>query len=95
MNRTEIIQDTLHKAGVPGADNLAELITEALKEEDVCGLCGGPDPDKIPHPEHWPGEQIPDTELVHTDCEQRECTRAHACLTENQRNAVIRNISRY
>lgn len=45
--------------------------------DDICGLCGEPGADKIPHPEHWPGEQIPDTELVHSECEKEECGRAH------------------
>jgi hypothetical protein len=95
MNREEIIAETLRTSAVPGYESLAALITEALKDEDVCGLCGGPDPGKIPHLGHWPGERIPDTQLVHADCEREECTRAHACLTESQRERVIRNISRY
>ncbi len=52
--------------------------------EDICGLCGRPGADKLPHPEHWPGEQSPLTELVHAECEDDECKRAHAALTPEQ-----------
>lgn len=72
---------------------VAELIEP--ENEDICGLCGEPGADKIPHPEHWPGEQVPDTELVHQECEREECRRAHAALSEEQRRAVIRSISKY
>lgn len=46
-------------------------------DEDICGLCGEPGADKIAHPEHWPGEQVPDGRMVHDDCEREECGRAH------------------
>ncbi len=49
----------------------------AAEPEDVCGLCGEPGADKIPHPNHWPGERRPDTDLVHAECESEECGRAH------------------
>ncbi len=45
--------------------------------DDICGFCGLPGADKIPHPIRWPGEQHPNTELVHAECEQEECSRAH------------------
>jgi hypothetical protein len=61
-------------------------------DEDLCGLCGEPGADKIPHPLHWPGEAIPDTPLVHAECEQEECKRAHSLLTDKQREAVLRSI---
>jgi hypothetical protein len=37
--------------------------------DDICGLCGNPGADKFAHPEHWPGERVPDGPLVHSDCE--------------------------
>lgn len=61
-------------------------------EEDICGLCGEPGADKIPHPVHWPGEAVPDGDLVHADCEQEECRRAHAALTDEQRRAFLGSI---
>lgn len=67
-------------------------IWKDLDREDICGLCGLPGADKLPHPEHWPGERIPDTGLVHAECEQAECTRAHACLTDTEREAYLRTI---
>ena len=63
-----------------------------IEEEDICGLCGKPGADKIPHPIHWPGEQIPDSRLVHTDCENKECKRAHAEFTNEQRKSFLRSI---
>ncbi len=59
-------------------------------DNDICGLCGQPGADKIPHPIHWPGEEIPDTELVHQECEQEECRRAHRELTDDERRAFLR-----
>ncbi len=65
---------------------------EIDNEEDICGLCGLPGADKFAHPEHWPGEQIPDGPLVHAGCESEECRRAHAELTDKQREAFLRTI---
>lgn len=59
-------------------------------QEDICGLCGEMGADKFPHPIHWPGEKIPDSELVHADCEQEECARAHAELSDDQRELFLR-----
>lgn len=64
-------------------------------DEDICGLCGLPGADKIPHTNYWPGERRPDTGLVHAECEQEECGRAHAELSDVQRAAVIRSISMF
>ncbi len=89
-NRTEIIAETLKNQGVPGYEHLAAVLTEALQEEEICGLCGGPDPDKFAHPEHWPGEKVPDGPLVHADCERDECLRAHASLSNSQRREFLR-----
>ena len=61
--------------------------------EDICGLCGEPGADKFAHPVHWPGEAVPDSELVHAECEDAECRRAHAALSQAQRDAVLRDIS--
>ena len=60
--------------------------------EGVCGFCGKAGADKFPHPEHWPGEQIAGTEFVHAACEDEECRRAHALLSDNQRRAFLRSI---
>jgi len=65
---------------------------KSYDQEDICGLCGKPGADKFLHPEHWPGEQIPDTKLVHSDCEAEECRRAHAELSPQQRKAFLRTI---
>lgn len=65
------------------------------ENNDICGLCGEVGADKIPHPNHWPGEQRPDSELVHAECEQDECARAHAHLSDDERRQVIRSISLY
>lgn len=69
---------------------------KALKEleesEDICGLCGEPGADKFAHTMHWPGEQCPDGELVHSECETEECKRAHAALSTEQRKAFLQTI---
>lgn len=62
------------------------------EQEDICGFCGEPGADKIPHPVRWPGEQSAGTELVHADCEQEECRRAHAVLSDREREQFLRSI---
>ena len=75
-----------------------ELLVAALREladedaEDICGLCGEPGADKIPHPMHWPGEGVPDSEYVHASCEQDECMRTHAALSDDERQQFLRQI---
>jgi len=64
-------------------------------EDDICGLCGEAGADKIAMPNYWPGQQRPEGELVHQVCEDEECRRAHAELTTEQREAVLRSISRW
>lgn len=59
---------------------------------DICGFCGDPFADKIPHPIRWPGEQSAGTELVHADCEQEETRRAHAALSSQQRELFLKTI---
>ena len=66
-------------------------------DDDICGLCGQPGADKMAlwtgGGIYWPGEEIPETEFVHQECEQAETARAHAALTQPQRDAVIRAAS--
>lgn len=62
--------------------------------EDICGLCGEPGADKIPHPVRWPDERIPDTDYVHASCESDECARAHANLSDSQRIKFLDSIVR-
>lgn len=57
--------------------------------EDICGFCGLPGADKIPHPIRWPGEVSAGTELVHAECEDAECKRAHNLLNDKQRKAFL------
>lgn len=65
--------------------------------EDRCGLCGDPGADKMARWTgggiYWPGETRPEGELVHAECERAETARAHAALTQEQRDAVIRSVS--
>ena len=60
--------------------------------DDICGLCGEPGADKFKHPIHWPGEWIPDGKFVHAECEQAECKRAHAVLSDKERIDFLRTI---
>lgn len=65
--------------------------------EDVCGLCGEPGADKMAMwtggGVYWPGETVPETKFVHQECEQEERRRAHAILSQDERDAVLRGIS--
>lgn len=61
-------------------------------DDDICGLCGEPGADKIPHPVYWPGERQPETDYVHASCENAECARAHGELSDKQRDEFLRTI---
>lgn len=67
------------------------------EQDDICGLCGEPGADKMAlwtgGGIYWPGEVRPDSECVHWECEEAETRRAHAALTQPQRDAVIRAAS--
>lgn len=63
-----------------------------IDSQDICGLCGQPGADKFAHPEHWPGERIPDGPMVHEECEKAECERAHHALNDQQRKDALRAI---
>jgi len=60
------------------------------ESEDICGFCGQPGANKYPHPVRWPGENSAGTELVHAECENKECRRAHSLLTDKQRRDFLR-----
>lgn len=61
---------------------------------DICGLCGEPGADKYAHPNHWPGEQVPDGPFVHEACEQEECARAHREFTRRVGDTGVREFLR-
>ncbi len=63
-----------------------------IPNDDICGLCGELGADKYAHPVHWPGEQVPTGPLVHQECEEEECRRAHSFLTDKQRQDFLRTI---
>lgn len=66
---------------------------EEMKEQkDICGLCGKDGADKYAAPIHWPGEEVPDSELVHAECEANECQRAHSVLSDAQRSNFLKTI---
>lgn len=89
-NPTECIE--VLKGQLEEAREKIKELEAARDAEDICGLCGEPGADKIPHPNHWPGERVPDTELVHATCEADECARAHAALSDEQRRRVLRSL---
>lgn len=57
--------------------------------EDICGLCGKPGADKIPHPMYWPRERKPGTPYVHAECERAESERAMEAMTEAERREYL------
>jgi len=61
-------------------------------DDDICGLCGLPGADKMAHPCHWPGEQIPNTPYVHAECEEEECRRASDAFQGPQRIDFLRRL---
>lgn len=72
--------------------NMEGDIMDNELNEDVCGFCGQPGADKIPHPIRWPGERSAGTECVHAECEAEECRRAHAALTDCERKQILRTL---
>ena len=88
----EHAEDVNKAAGAPSALNDGLGV-----DDDICGLCGQPGADKMAlwtgGGIYWPGEEKPETELVHAECERAETERAHAALTQPQRDAVIREAS--
>jgi len=62
-------------------------------DEDICGFCGQPGADKVPHPMRWPGECSAGTPYVHASCEDEECGRAHRQLSDMERKSVLRSLS--
>lgn len=67
-------------------------MTDRDDSEDICGFCGLPGADKIPHPVRWPGEESAGTPYVHAACEEEECRRAHAAFTDKQRASFLRSL---
>ena len=61
-------------------------------DDDICGFCGQPGADKVPHPVRWPGEESAGTGYVHADCESEECQRAHSLLSDQQRQQFLRSL---
>ena len=59
---------------------------------DICGFCGEPFAEKIPHEIRWPGEEAPGSEFVHEQCEREECERASLALTQEQRDAFLMSL---
>jgi len=62
-------------------------------DDDICGLCGEPGADKMAAwtggGVYWPGEERPDSELVHHSCEREERGRAYAALSPEERAAFL------
>lgn len=69
-------------------------VSKFVEEEtvDICGFCGQPGADKIPHPIRWPNEACAGTTYVHSACEDEECRRAHNQLSDKERADFIRSI---
>lgn len=61
------------------------------ENEDICGFCGLPGADKVPHPIRWPQENCAGTDFVHAECESAECARASALCQGKEREDFLRN----
>lgn len=68
-------------------------------EQDICGLCGQPGADKMAKwtggAIYWPGEERPELDMVHGECEQEECRRAHSLISQPRRDAIIADAAKY
>lgn len=74
-------------------DEHPNVTTEVSPEEsDLCGLCGLPGANKIPSPMLWPGQRSPNGPFVHDYCENAETSRAHANISQAQRDAFLLDI---
>lgn len=62
-----------------------------MDNDDICGFCGLPGADKIPHPIRWPDENSAGTEFVHATCEAAECKRASDLISGEARLRFLRN----
>jgi len=63
-------------------------------DADICGFCGKPGADKIPHPVRWPDEESAGTEYVHAECEAVECERASSLCHGKARDEFLRSCAR-
>lgn len=91
----DLLANAMHWCDAHGVDfeAAAELAQRHHADErGVCGFCGQPDADKVPHPIRWPGERSAGTEFVHAACEDGECGRAHSLLTDRQREEFLRHV---
>ena len=54
--------------------------------DDICGYCGEAGADKMAlwtgGGLYWPGEFVPDTEMVHSKCEEEETKRARCFISK-------------
>lgn len=68
------------------------VFVQSLKNQDICGFCGLPGADKVPHPVRWPAENSACTEYVHAECEDRECLRASDLCQGKEREDFLRTL---
>lgn len=84
--------------GHPLADKITTTFrfSENAEPEDICGICGQPGADKMAMHTgggiYWPGEFVPEGDMVHSVCEKEETRRAHSQLSQTQRYAFLRSI---
>ena len=78
-----------------GLNSLIKVIIKESTEDDVCGLCGQPGADKVPHPIYWPGEQQPQSQYVHAECESEETERAFQDLSQTDRDRFLDRLVRF
>ena len=71
-------------------------MTKHEESDDICGICGESGADKMAlwtgGGLYWPGELVPESELVHSECEKEETRRAHAALSQAEKEAFLEGI---
>ena len=77
---------------------MSDVSCDDGEADDICGLCGEPGADKMAcwtgGGVYWPGEERPDSTVVHSECEQQERSRAHAALSKDQIRRVLDSVWR-
>jgi hypothetical protein len=85
----ERLHETNHSVSTTHVNNVIDLwkiaSKNAVMDDEICGLCGKPGADKIPHPVRWPNERHPFSEYVHAECEDEAAAEACVALTPRER----------
>lgn len=80
----EVLHIAVRAAASVGRDGEETLVADiceiVMGDQEECGLCGLPGADKVSKwvggGHYWPSEAVPVSNVVHSECEERECEGA-------------------